>query len=32
MLKNIKGFAVLGVLALGAVVGAFVVYVGHFNK
>ena len=32
MLKNVKGFAVLGVLAIGAVVGLFIAYVGHLPR
>ena len=32
MQKNNLGFAVLGILLLGAVAGAFIVYVGHLNQ
>lgn len=30
--KGFAGLAVLGVLAAGAIVGAFVCYVGHFPR
>ncbi len=31
-LKDQSGIVVLGVLAAGAIVGAFVVFVGHFAR
>lgn len=35
MLKNVKGIAglaILGLLAGGAILGAFITYVGHFPR
>lgn len=31
-LKNTKGFIELGLLAAGAIIGAFVCYVGHLPR